>query len=365
MQMLSNHLSSVEDVLEADVADSQPIALAIANAADAFSSISVVSMLVLGFTLSTLHAEVGAGGSTVAWQSGIIVMSLSSVLSAIGTAFMTMQYYFIKRLSDQNTWIDVEHVQSFVASTAHGRTCARGLTWTSLSLYLVSFALVSLEHLPEPINAIVASIIVAGALAVIVTWLWLSHLAKPSNLDNAIRMTLSKPDSFVADPVGRFDLTRSADGREVTTISPSGGRSPPPVVLAPARTSHTLPFFRLLAGQRSSNHRSSCHRSTYGTGRSSHESHKPRLPPRPTLESRGSATHPPQPQATTGMPINSNGNPRICNGTRSSTDSSGGGRRPEHSSEAERSSAQHLLVELRRQRKLSIINRHSSKNQRI
>jgi len=101
-----------------------------------------------------------------------ILMVITSGLSGFATIFMTLTYYYLKRLDSQDS-----RLRRFYERTASGRRAARQSTWGSLVVYLSSLALLSFEMLPLW-AAIVCTIFVgAGAIVMLLTTTMLHHYA--------------------------------------------------------------------------------------------------------------------------------------------------------------------------------------------
>ena len=76
-----------------------------------------------------------------------ILMVLTSGLSGFATIFMTLTYYYLKRLDSQDS-----RLRRFYERTASGRRVARQSTWSSLVVYLSSLALLVISRVAPQSN---------------------------------------------------------------------------------------------------------------------------------------------------------------------------------------------------------------------
>ena len=145
------------------------------SAADAFSSIAIISMLVFGFAVSSFG---GLAGLPIEFNERLTVsvfacsVALTAVLSGYATIFMTLTYYYLKRLDAKDA-----RLRLFYERTAFGRWAARQATWASLVLYLSSLAVLGFEMLSLAAAIVCASLVGVGALIMMITTTSLHHLA--------------------------------------------------------------------------------------------------------------------------------------------------------------------------------------------
>ena len=145
------------------------------SAADAFSSIAIISTLIFGFALSSFVALAGLAAEITARPrvaAFAILMVLTSGLSGFATIFMTLTYYYLKRLDSQDS-----RLRRFYERTASGRRAARQSTWSSLVVYLSSLALLSFEMLPLWAAIVCTLLVGAGAIVMLLTTTMLHHYA--------------------------------------------------------------------------------------------------------------------------------------------------------------------------------------------
>ena len=155
----------------------------ISHEADAISSIAVVSALVFGFATSTF---VGVATLTNEWEGDLVgigtfslCMAAVAALSGYATVYLSLQYYFLKRLS---CFEDAHLFALFVNATIRERQVTFGLTWTSLALYFAALGLLAYVTLPTGFAVGCIGLFALGACLVLVTWARMFNKSSPRNL---------------------------------------------------------------------------------------------------------------------------------------------------------------------------------------
>ena len=154
-----------------------------ANMADAIQAFSVVSVLVLGFSVTSLVAvacelypELIAGRKTTA--SFCVIMALAAAFSSYATVFFTMEIYYLKRLSDEIGAARCVMIETFMTFTGKWRKLARNATVLALACNLIAIAVLLWDFLPDGFAWAVAICMGTSAVVVVVTMLHLRNVTK-------------------------------------------------------------------------------------------------------------------------------------------------------------------------------------------
>ena len=113
------------------------------NWAEAVSSVSLISALVFGFSVSSFSERIG---DTETFLDEVFcgLMGVTIGCSAVATCTLSLQYYFIKRLLDVNP----AAIPKFLESTQTARDLVgHKLTWLSLVLYIGALAVLAMDKL--------------------------------------------------------------------------------------------------------------------------------------------------------------------------------------------------------------------------
>ena len=139
---------------------------------DAIQSFSVVSALVLGFSVSALVAvacelneEMVAARVTICVFC--VIMAASTAISGYSTVFFTMEAYYIKRLSDDD--VSEVSVVTFLKFTATGRKFARLFAVMALAMDMLAIGLLLWDFLPHAYSVAVLASLGFGAAMVLTT----------------------------------------------------------------------------------------------------------------------------------------------------------------------------------------------------
>ena len=154
-----------------------------ATVADAISSIAVVSALVFGFAASTFVAVmIDSPGNEWTEQKRIggfcILMAIVSMMSGYATVYLSLQFYFLKRLNS----MEAELVEIYLTDTARERHFASGLTWTSLAFYFAALSLLVSEVLPWRYSVPCTCFFALGGVLVLATWWRMMHRSSVASL---------------------------------------------------------------------------------------------------------------------------------------------------------------------------------------
>jgi len=148
--------------------------------ADAFSSMAVVSALVFGFAVSTLVALIAE------WDefpplvcTACVLMAVVSALTAYSTVFMTLLYYFLKRILSEAV---PGNATIFISATFRGRRLARRSTCLGFMIYLIALGVLAMERMPLYASVLVAALMLAGAAAVFVSWITVTQCSSQAFL---------------------------------------------------------------------------------------------------------------------------------------------------------------------------------------
>lgn len=184
--------TSSSTVVEPDPRDNPLIA------AEAWIQLAFISALIFGFAVSTL-AEVGLseaprcranpGSPSCTFVSAFAVMIAAvSALTGYATIFMTLSFYYIKRLGSHGS---VFRLKQFRDRTSNGRRYARHATWLGLVLYKASLALLAFNGLPLPAALSVAAILLFSSLVFlgVIRSLHLTSEADALNIPTALDAT--------------------------------------------------------------------------------------------------------------------------------------------------------------------------------
>jgi hypothetical protein len=154
-----------------------------ANMADAIQAFSVVSVLVLGFSVTSLVAvacelypELIAGRKTTA--AFCVIMALAAAFSSYATVFFTMEIYYLKRLSDEIGAARCVMIETFMTFTGKWRKLARNATVLALACNLIAIAVLLWDFLPSPFAWAVAICMGTSAVVVMITMLHLRNVTK-------------------------------------------------------------------------------------------------------------------------------------------------------------------------------------------
>jgi len=133
------------------------------NWAEAVSSVSLISALVFGFSVSTFSERIG---DTETFLDEVFcgLMGVTIGCSAVATCTLSLQYYFIKRLLDVNPTA----IPQFLASTSLARDLVgHKLTWLSLVMYIGALAVLAIDKLSGE-SAVVAGVtFLASAITIV------------------------------------------------------------------------------------------------------------------------------------------------------------------------------------------------------
>ena len=155
------------------------------NWADAVSSISLISALVFGFSVSTFSERIG-DTETFLDQIFCALMGVTIGCSAVATCTLSLQYYFIKRLLDVNPTA----IPQFLASTSLARDLVgHKLTWLSLVMYIGALAVLAMDKLSGE-SAIVAGVtFLASAITIVFMGSFLARQNKAAEKSSGVATT--------------------------------------------------------------------------------------------------------------------------------------------------------------------------------
>ena len=155
------------------------------NWAEAVSSVSLISALVFGFSVSTFSERIG---DTETFLDEVFcgLMGVTIGCSAVATCTLSLQYYFIKRLLDVNP----AAIPKFLETTQTARDLVgHKLTWLSLVMYIGALAVLAIDKLSGE-SAVVAGVtFLASAITIVFMGSFLARQNKAAETATGVATT--------------------------------------------------------------------------------------------------------------------------------------------------------------------------------